>query len=127
MWMLCPICAGEFQKKLDLCPGCGCGLVPSSMRDRAVREQAKEVAREVEFVELCRPLAHPVAMLVKQMLEQNGVAALVQGGHSLSLLPHLAFMGELRIMIDRSHLEFARALYAAYFEGDGETDFIEDS
>jgi hypothetical protein len=36
-------------------------------------------------------------------------------------------MGELRIMVDRWHLEFARALYAAYFEGDGETDYIEDS
>jgi hypothetical protein len=101
--------------------------VPSSLRDRAVREQARDTRREVEFVELCRPLAYPVAMLVKQMLEQNGVAALVQGGHSLSLLPHLAFMGELRIMVDCAHLEFARAIYAAYFEGDGETDFIEDS
>lgn len=127
MWMLCPICAGEFQPKLDLCPGCGCGLVPASLRDQAARDYAKKKRGELEFVELCRPLAYPVAMLVKQVLEQNGVAALVQGGHSLSLLPHLAFMGELRIMVDRAHLEFATALYEAYFEGDGETDFLADS
>lgn len=127
MWMLCPICAGEFQPRVDLCPGCGCGLVPSSLRDHAVREYAEKPRNEIEFVELCRPLAYPVAMLVKQMLEQNGVAAHVQGGHSLSLMPHLAFLGELRIIVDRVQLEFAQALYEAYFEGDGETDFIADS
>jgi len=124
--MFCPICAGEFQPKIDLCPGCGCGLVPSSLRDRAALDYTEKPRRDVELVELCRPLAYPVAMLVKQMLEQNGVAAVVQGGHSLSLLPHLAFMGELRIIVDRAQLEFAQALYEAYFEGDGETDFIAD-
>lgn len=124
--MFCPICAGEFRPKINLCPGCGCGLVPSSLRDHAVRDHAEERGRDVDLVELCRPLAYPVAMLVKQMLEQNGVAAVVQGGHSLSLLPHLAFMGELRVIVDRAQLEFAQALYRAYFEGDGETDFIAD-
>jgi hypothetical protein len=55
-------------------------------------------------------------MLIKQMLEQNGVTVLVQGAHSLSLMPHLAFGGELRVTVEKSQLDFARSLYEAYFE-----------
>lgn len=63
-------------------------------------------------------------MLIKQMLEQNGVAVMVQGGHSLSVLPHLAFGGEMRVMVDGEQLEFAQALYRAYFESDDDIDYI---
>ena len=65
-------------------------------------------------------------MLIKQMLEQNGVAATVQGGQSLSMLPHLAFGGELRIFVARDQLDYARAVYKAYFECDEEIVFLPD-
>lgn len=122
--MLCPICAGEFQPRLTSCPSCECGLVPTSLRDDALKTAKAERGRYIEFAELCRPVAYPVAMVLKQMLEQNGVSAIVQGGHSLSILPHLVFGGELRVMVDRSQLEYARALYRAYFEANEETDFL---
>jgi hypothetical protein len=124
--MLCPICAGQFQPREPLCPGCGCGLVPATFDEQVAGEMVATSRATVDFVELCRPRGFPVAMLIKQMLEQNGVAVLVQGGHALSVLPHLAFGGELRVLVDAEQLEFARALYRAYFESDDDIDFMSE-
>jgi hypothetical protein len=66
-------------------------------------------------------------MLIKQVLEQNSVVALVKGGHSLSVLPHLAASGELRILVSSEQLEFASAIYRAYFESEDDTDYLTDS
>ena len=84
----------------------------------------KQETAELEFVELCRPRLYPLAMLIKQKLEQNGVEVLVQGANAISVLPHLAIGGELRVLVDRGKLDYARALYQAYFEGDEDTDYI---
>jgi len=81
---------------------------------------------EIEFVELCRPRTNPEAMLIKQTLEQNNVAVMIQGMHSLSLMPHLAFGGQLRVLVARDQLEYAQALYKAYFESDEGTDYDEE-
>jgi hypothetical protein len=116
MLMLCPICAGEFQLRVALCPSCECDLVPMTLDQKAARTIESGEREAVRFVELCRPRLYPVAMLIKQMLQGNDIAVLVQGGHSLSVMPHLAFGGELRVMVDSRQLEFARSLYEAYFE-----------
>ena len=127
MLMLCPICAGEFETHSVVCLGCGFVLVPSSLRDEApgVTEPAKE-KREVEFVELCRPQTNPEAMFIKETLEQNNVAVMIQGVHSLSLMPHLAFGGQLRLLVARDQFAYAQALYKAYFENDEETDYVSE-
>lgn len=105
--------------RLALCPTCGCDLVSSSVFPTEIKEENTE---PVEFVELCRPRVYPIAMLIKQTLEQNGVSVIIQGGHSLSMLPHLAFGGELRVFVDGRQYEYALAIYRAYFESD-EGDF----
>jgi hypothetical protein len=125
MLMLCPICAGEFETDSRVCPDCQFELVPSSLnRGAAVVEEAQ--SGEVELVELCRPTTYPIAMLIKQMLEQNGVVVVMQGAHSLSVQPNLMFGGQLRVMVPVTQLEFARELYKAYFEADEDTDYIEE-
>ena len=101
-----------------MCPGCGCNLVPSSLE----AEASESEKRRIKLVELCRPPIYPVAMLIKQVLEQNGIKAIIQGGHSLSVLPHLVFGGELRIMVDSEQFEYALDIYQAYFEGDEDSD-----
>ncbi len=65
-------------------------------------------------------------MFIKQTLEQNHVVVMIQGLHSLSLMPHLAFGGQLRVLVGRHQLEYAQALYKAYFESDEGTDYIEE-
>lgn len=122
--MLCPICSLDFQLQEDFCPDCGCGLVPASLE--AGREFDSEPDNSAELAELCRPRLYSVAMLIKQMLEQNGVAAIVLGGNAFSVMPHLAFSGEMRVMVSASQLEYARELYSAYFQNDGDTDYDED-
>ena len=123
MLMLCPICAGEFQLRIALCPSCECDLVPMTLDRTVVGTTESSERAAVRFVELCRPRLYPVAMLIKQMLQGNDVAVLVQGGHSLSVMPHLAFGGELRVMVDSRQLEFARSLYKAYFESEDGGEF----
>ena len=127
MLMLCPICAGEFETKRGVCLSCGCVLVPSTLGEEPA-EMAQPAAekRDVEFVELCRPQSNPEAMFIKETLEQNHVAVMIQGMHSISLMPHLAFGGQLRVLVARDQLEYAQALYKAYFESDGETDYSEE-
>jgi hypothetical protein len=116
MVALCPICTGEYALGELLCPNCGCGLVAGSLSNMyKVEDQPRQDPQE-EFTELCRPRLYPVAMLIKQTLEQNGVAAIVKGGYSLSVLPHLAFSGELRVVVPSRDIEYARELYHAYFE-----------
>ena len=127
MLKLCPICAGEFFVPEPLCPDCGCNLVPEILQEAARDNTGSGSRKQIELAELCRPRLYPLAMVIKQTLEKNGILAIVQGANAISVLPHLGFGGELRILVDRERLDFARELYKAYFEGDGETDFIFDS
>src|SRR5215471_13064895 len=108
MLMLCPICADEFQGSESRCPGCGFDLIPSTMDPFTAAELEALENRPVEYVELCRPRLYPVAMLIKQVLEQHDVHVIVQGAHSLSVLPHLALLGELRVLVESERLELAR-------------------
>lgn len=96
------------------------------MDEKIAREIDAIARRKVEFVELCRPRLYPVAMLIKQTLESHDVTVIIQGGHSLSVMPNFAFMGEIRVLVERDQLEYARALYAAYFENDEEIDYAPD-
>jgi hypothetical protein len=125
MVTLCPICTGEYLLGEVLCPSCGCGLVVGSLT--GMPEFDLGAAQEVAFTELCRPRLYPLAMLIQQTMEQNGIAAIVKGGHALSVLPHLAFSGELRVMVATARIEYARDIYRAYFEDDyteGEIDYV---
>jgi hypothetical protein len=127
MLMLCPICAGEFETQSGVCLSCGCVLVPSTLSEEAVgMTQTAAEKREVEFVELCRPQTNPEAMFIKETLEQNNVAVMIQGMHSLSLMPQLAFGGQLRVLVGRDQLEYAQALYKAYFESDEGSNYSEE-
>jgi len=124
MLMLCAICGGEFEMNSGVCASCGCAVVPSSLSEVALPVVEESERKDIEFVELCRPWTHPEAMLIKQTLEQNHVAVMIQGMHSLSVMPHLTFGGQLRVLVGRRQLDYARALYKAYFESDEETDYI---
>jgi hypothetical protein len=126
MLMLCPICGGEFETHAGICVSCGCVLVPSTMSEGAAGMSEPAETREVEFVELCRPQTNPEAMFIKETLEQHNVAVLIQGAHSISLMPHLAFGGQLRVLVDSKRLEYAQAVYKAYFESEDGIDYIDE-
>lgn len=125
--MLCPICAEEFAERVSACPGCGFSLVPSSLVEQVSEHEEPQEAEEIEYVELCRPLIYPVALLVKDMLEQQGIPVFIKGGHSLSVMPQLAYGGELRVLVASNRLKYARKLYEAYFESDEDTDFFKEA
>jgi len=132
MLMLCPICSCDFELPEESCPACGCGLVPASLDTGSNTDTGVGAEGDVyagigaDQAVLCRPRLYPVAMLIKQTLEQNGVPALVMGGNAFSIMPHLAFSGELRVLVNSAQLDFARQLYEAYFENDAEIGCDED-
>jgi hypothetical protein len=126
MLMLCPICADEYAGSQSHCPACGIDLFPVTMNERTAAELDAIERRPVEYVELCRPRLYPVAMLVKQLLEQHDVRVIVQGAHSLSVMPHLALLGELRVLVESERLDLAQRIYAAYFETGEDIDFSAD-
>lgn len=127
MLMLCPICAGEYETKTGVCSTCGCVLVPSSLSEGGIGlPQAATEKKDLKFVELCRPQTHPEAMFIKETLEQHHVAVMIQGMHSLSLMPYLAFGGQLRLLVADDQLEYARALYKAYFDSDEGASYSEE-
>ncbi|MGH9827678.1 MAG: hypothetical protein ACREDR_31035, partial [Blastocatellia bacterium] len=99
MFALCPICTGEYDGGETQCPACGCNLVPGTMQATLPAEAASPQRGGEKFVELCRPGTFPIAMLIKQMLELNEVDVLVKGAHSMSVMPQLAFCGELRVLV----------------------------
>jgi len=82
--------------------------------------------QEVEFVELCRPQSNPEAMFIKATLEQNNIAVLIHGIHSSWVMPHLAFGGRLRVLVRREQLDYAKAIYKAYFEGEEDIDYLSE-
>ena len=126
MLMLCPICAGEFETQSFACVTCGCDLVPSSMGDFPSFPEEDKTNQEVEFVELCRPQSNPEAMFIKATLEQNNIAVLIHGIHSSWVMPHLAFGGRLRVLVRREQLDYAKAIYKAYFEGEEDIDYLSE-
>lgn len=123
MLMLCPICAGEFETQSFACSKCGCELVPSSISDISTFQDEVTTTRDVEFVELCRPQSNPEAMFIKATLEQNNITVVLQGIHSSWVMPHLAFGGQLRVLVGSEQLEYAKAIYKAYFESDEDIDY----
>src|SRR3954447_16699476 len=126
MLMLCPICADEYAGSQSHCPACGIDLFPVTMNEQTAAELDAIERRPVEYVELCRPRLYPVAMLIKQLLEQHDVCVIVQGAHSLSVMPHLALLGELRVLVESERLDLAQRIYAAYFETGEDIDFSAD-
>jgi len=126
MLMLCPICAGEFEADAAHCLSCGFDLIPSTLNNAGVSKLEAGGMRNMEFVELCRPQTHPEAMFIKETLEQNNVTVMIQGAHSLSVMPYLAFGGQLRVLVAQDQIEYAKELYKAYFESDEETDYIDE-
>jgi hypothetical protein len=124
MLMLCPICAGEFQVQVSACPGCGCNLIPENVTEMAKADSPMQRFFQLEFVELCRPKLYPIAMLVKQKLEQHDVQAWVQGGNAISVMPQLAFGGDLRVFVEKEKLDFAKEIYKAYFDTDEDVDYL---
>jgi hypothetical protein len=38
-------------------------------------------------------------------------------------MPHLAFGGQLRVLVGSEQLEYAKAIYKAYFESDEDIDY----
>ena len=123
MLMLCPICADEFAGSQSHCPACGFDLFPATLDERTATVLDAVERRPVEYVELCRPRLYPVAMLIKQLLEQHDVRVIVQGAHALSVMPHLALLGELRVLVESERLDLARHIYAAYFETGDDMEF----
>ena len=106
------------------CPTCGCQLVPETLPADSLVATRPKLNSPMEFVELCRPRIYPMALLIQQTLEQHGIVVYIHGGNAIALMPHLAFGGELRVLVLKEQLDHALELYKAYFDSDEGIDYI---
>ena len=80
--------------------------------------------QEVELVELARFSMPGEAEMVKELLENNGIDAIVQGASLGELLP--GGLADTLVLVKESDRERAQQLYDAFFEPQEGDDLAKD-
>ncbi len=112
--MFCPICEAEYEPGITRCHDDGADLV-----ERLAVESGASDTSEARFV-LLHTLSSPAeAEMVTDILQQNGIRAVVQSGASDQFSPLFSVMAPgAQVLVDERDLDRARELYASFFGED---------
>src|SRR5258708_25623421 len=112
--MFCPTCEAEYEPGITRCADDGAELV-----DRLSPETGATDDSEARFI-LLHTLSSPAeAEMVNDILQQNGIRAVVQSGASDAFSPLFSVMGPgAQVLVDERDLDRARELYASFFGED---------
>jgi hypothetical protein len=116
MTMFCPVCEAEYEPGITRCPDDGAELV-----EKLTPEVTAHDHSEARFVPL-HAFGNPAeAEMVADILQKNGIRAVVQSGGADAFAPLLssAALGS-SVLIDERDLDRAREIYQAFF-GEDET------
>jgi Putative prokaryotic signal transducing protein len=82
--------------------------------------EAEDIEREVSFVTLAHFAKTTEAEMARELLANNGINAVLQGGHFGGLEPLLTPGGfsEIQLLVPEHEFETARQLYEAFFESE---------
>jgi hypothetical protein len=82
--------------------------------------EAEDIEREFSFVTLANFAKTTEAEMARELLVNNGVYAVLQGGHFGGLEPLLTPGGfsEIQLLVPAHEFETARQLYEAFFESE---------
>ncbi len=104
----CPNCEAEYREGITRCSDCDMELVGELTDANKVHDTSE--ARMIAFQSF---KTSAEAELVRDLLEQNGVRAFVEGAE-FAILPG-SFSGEVVLVVDERDFERAVEVYEAYF------------
>lgn len=105
----CPNCEAEYKEGISVCSDCGLPLVGELTPENKLHDIAE--ADPVVFKSF---KTSAEAGLVRELLEENGIRAFVEGG-DFTPFPG-SFTGDIVVMVDERDLSRAVEFYDAYFE-----------
>lgn len=112
--MFCPICESEYNPGITRCPDDNAELV-----ERLTSDNVEHDSSEARFVVLHTLSLPAEAEMVSDILRQNGVRALVQGGDNDAFAPVLAAVSPgVAVVVDERDLDRAREIYSSFFGED---------
>ena len=112
--MFCPICESEYNPGITRCPDDDAELVEQLTPETAAHDSS--AARFVVLHTLSSPAE---GEMVSDMLRQNGVRAVVQGGANDAFSPVFSAVSPgVAVLVDERDLDRAREIYASFFGDD---------
>ena len=112
--MFCPICESEYNPGITRCPDDDAELV-----ERLTPENVEHDSSEASFVVLHTLSAPAEAEMVSDILRQNGVRAVVQGGSNDAFAPVFSATSPgVAVLVDERDLDRAKEVYASFFGED---------
>ncbi len=112
--MFCPTCEAEYEPGITHCADDGAELV-----ERLSVEAGATDHSEARFVTLHTLSSPAEAEMVYDILQQNGIRAVVQSGASDQFSPLFSVMAPgAQVLVDERDLDRARELYASFFGDD---------
>jgi hypothetical protein len=112
--MFCPVCESEYEPGIDTCPDDGAALVERLTPENTLRDHSA-----ARFVPLHNVGSPAEAEMVSDILQQNGIRAVVQSGGADAFAPLLSTTapGAL-VLVDERDLDRAQEIYNSFFGSD---------
>ena len=112
--MFCPVCESEYEPGIARCPDDGAELVERLTPENTVHDHS-----EARFVPLHNIGSPAEAEMVSDILQQNGIRAVVQSGGADAFAPLLSTTapGAL-VLVDERDLDRAQEIYNSFFGND---------
>jgi putative signal transducing protein len=112
--MFCPVCESEYETGITHCPDDNSALV-----ERLTPENTLHDSSEARLVSLYKLGSPAEAEMVGDILNQNGIRALVKSGGADMLSPLLSATSEgAEIFVDERDVDRAFEVYNAFFGSD---------
>ena len=112
--MFCPVCESEYQSGIRTCPDDGAALV-----ERLATEGVFGDNSEARFVTLHTLSSPAEAEMVNDILRQNDVRSVVQGGANDAFSAVFSAVSPgVAVLVDERDLDRAKELYASFFGDD---------
>jgi hypothetical protein len=112
--MFCPACESEYEPGITRCPDDGSELVI-----RLTPEMGAKDDSEARFVALHTLSSPAEAEMVNDILQQNGIRAVIQSGGNDAFSPLFSATAPgAAVLVDERDLDRAKDIYASFFGDD---------